>query len=380
MTEIQSSGPQAQAEHGNMAMRAEDRFQTWRSERRLKAGATPVAKMFYGYGDGAWARVLARVVIASPRAKKAAPFEAASKVVRDGIRGWRNFVDPPQPGARVTVEIAGETHEARADRGGVIDVVLPAALPFGWHPVVVTPEGGVPAKGEVRVVDPSLKFGVVSDIDDTVMVTSVPRPMLAAWNTFILDEHARTPIPGMPVLYERLTLSKDVGLFVYLSTGPWNVASTLKRFLQRNLYPKAPVLLTDWGPTPNRLFRSGRDHKVSQLRRLAEEFPEYRWILIGDDGQHDEEIYSWFAETYPTQVELIVIRQLSPSEAMLAGGRSLRARESATGSTAPWVYAPDGAAMAVQLAQLGYIQDADSTTEHEPAPSSPQAPSGASAS
>ena len=46
---------------------------------------------------------------------------------------------------------------------------------------------------------------MVSDIDDTVMVTALPRPLLAAWHTFVVNEHARATTPGMPVLYERLT-------------------------------------------------------------------------------------------------------------------------------------------------------------------------------
>ena len=61
-----------------------------------------------------------------------------------------------------------------------------------------------PVEALVRVIDPEVRFGILSDIDDTVMVTALPRPMLAAWNTFVLDEHARTAVPGMAVLYERL--------------------------------------------------------------------------------------------------------------------------------------------------------------------------------
>ena len=244
-----------------------------------------------------------------------------------------------------------------------MDVTIPIALELGWHTISITPEGGRAAQAEVRVVDEARTFGIVSDIDDTVMITALPRPMLAAWNTFIVDEHARNPTPGMPVLYDRMSTSDDVGLLVYLSTGPWNVATTLKRFLERNLYPKAPLLLTDWGPTPTRYFRSGKDHKISQLRRLAEEFPGYRWFLIGDNGQHDEEIYGWFEEHYPDRVEAVVIRQLSASEAVLAGGRSQHLRIPGHRHAAPWIYAPDGAGIARQLAELGYIADGNSTTE-----------------
>ena len=138
----------------------------------------------------------------------------------------------------------------------------------------------------------------------------------------MLDEHARRPVTGMAVLYERLVRAHPGAPFLYLSTGAWNVAPTLHRFLSRNLYPAGPLLLTDWGPTHDRWFRSGREHKADNLRRLAEEFPEVRWLLIGDDGQHDVQIYGEFADTHPENVAGVAIRQLTAGEAVLAGGRS----------------------------------------------------------
>jgi phosphatidate phosphatase APP1 len=183
------------------------------------------------------------------------------------------------------------------------------------------------------------------------MVTALPRPFLAAWNTFVLDEHARRPVPGMAVLYERLTRSHPGTPVFYLSTGAWNVAPTLTRFLSRNLYPSGPLLLTDWGPTHDRWFRSGRDHKVETLKRLAREFPDIKWLLVGDDGQHDEEIYGQFARTHPNSVAAVAIRQLSNSEAVLAGGRSKS--DAHSDEAASWVYAPDGAGLAERLDDAG---------------------------
>src|SRR3546814_3533899 len=136
-----------------------------------------------------------------------------------------------------------------------------------------------------------VRFGVVSDVDDTVMGTALPRPLLAAWNSFVVDEHARQPVPGMAVLLERLTRDNPGAPMLYLSTGAWNVAPTLIRFLSRHLFPPGSVLLTDWGTTHDRWFRSGRDHKESNLQRLAAEFPHIRWLLVGNDGTHADEHY-----------------------------------------------------------------------------------------
>lgn len=140
---------------------------------------------------------------------------------------------------------------------------------------------------------------------------------------------------------------------VYLSTGAWNVAPTLRRFLGRHLFPTGSMLLTDWGPTHDRWFRSGREHKLTNLRRLAAEFPHVRWLLIGDDGQHDEAIYSEFMDEHPSSVAGVAIRRLLPAEAVLAGGRA--DKEEHSEHVAPWVSAEDGAGLRDQLGEAGIL-------------------------
>jgi len=168
----------------------------------------------------------------------------------------------------------------------------------------------------------------------------------------VYREHARTPVAGMAVLYERLVRAHPGLPVIYLSTGAWNVVPTLSRFLSRNLYPRGTLLLTDWGPTHDRWFRSGAEHKRINLERLAAEFPRVRWLLVGDDGQHDPQLYGDFAEAHPQNVAAVAIRQLTTGQAVLAGGRSEPEPHAAQ---TPWRYAPDGAGLSVQLTELGLL-------------------------
>lgn len=341
---------------GHFGMYLEDTLHSLRVDRARRRGEVQTVLAFTGYGSTDWVRVLGRVILAKPGFFAGEDQSRAAKAIRDGWRGWRNFISPPVNNAVVTVEVGGVRHEVQADRGGVVDAVLPASLEPGWATVTLHSQDGESMVSPVYIVDPAATVGVLSDIDDTIMVTALPRPMLAAWNTFVLDEHARTPTPGMAVLYDRLARA-HAGPVIYLSTGAWNVAPTLTRFITRNLYPAGPLLLTDWGPTRDRWFRSGPDHKRSQLERLAKDFPNIKWLLIGDDGQHDEAIYAAFAQHYPENVQAVAIRQLSTGEAVLAGGRSTSHRD-AVPSDIPWIYAADGAGMSRQLAELGLLPDA----------------------
>jgi phosphatidate phosphatase APP1 len=324
--------------------RLEDRLHGMRQRRGLRRGLVPTVIPFTGYGTTGWVRVLGRVVLRrpdTPAAERSASY-----------RGWRSFVSIPVSGAPVDVMVDGTRTSIRSDRGGVLDEAIPAKLPPGWQAVTLGIAGD-DVDAPVFVVDDGVAFGIVSDVDDTVMVTALPRPLLAAWNTFVLDEHARRPVAGMAVLYTLLRQEHPGAPVIYLSTGAWNVVPTLTRFLGRNVYPRGALLLTDWGPTHDRWFRNGQEHKVNSLERLAREFPTVSWLLIGDDGQHDERIYRDFAAAHPRNVTAVAIRRLTPGEAVLAGGRSgaLEHRP----DHVPWVYADDGAGLIEQLQGLGVL-------------------------
>jgi phosphatidate phosphatase APP1 len=326
--------------------RIERRVHAWRERRARKRGRKPTVLVFPGYGGDGWVRVLGRVLIV-PTVKHTRSGEPAS------VRGWRSFLGIPVGYASVRITIGDQTHEVVADRGGVIDARIETQLEPGWQLVQMSVENGPPGESLVQIVAPDVRRGIVSDVDDTVMVTALPRPLLAAWNSFVLDEHARQPVPGMAVLLGRLTRQEPGTPMIYLSTGAWNVAPTLTRFLSRHMFPGGSLLLTDWGPTHDRWFRSGQAHKATNLRRLAEEFPDIRWLLVGDDGQHDDAIYTEFTADFPGSVAGVAIRRLSPAEAVLAGGRT--AVNDHSGASIPWVTADDGAGLAERLEAVGLL-------------------------
>ncbi len=178
----------------------------------------------------------------------------------------------------------------------------------------------------------------------------------------MLREEARRPVKGMAELYTRLLASHPGAPTVYVSTGAWNAAASLTRFLSRHRFPDGPLLLTAWGPTNTGWFRSGQDHKRECLRRLAEDFPRIRWLLIGDDGQHDPSLYTEFAHARPEHVRAIAIRQLTAGEHVLAHGIPATQYGEKSDDVVhpehllhevPEVRGPDGVALTQALADLG---------------------------
>ncbi|KQU68282.1 hypothetical protein ASD62_11220 [Phycicoccus sp. Root563] len=278
-----------------------------------------------GYGSEEFVRVLGRVLLTRrPDIDARADAGAKSAELRraeDERRGWRAFITAPAMNVPVTVTLGDRVVETVSDRSGYIDVhIRDHGLAPGWHEVTLGALGAEEMLASVVIVGSDQRLGLISDIDDTVISTSLPRPMIAAWNTFVKNENARHVVPGMATMYRALLEQHPGAPMVYVSTGAWNTAPTLTRFLRRHGYPAGPLLLTDWGPTNTGWFRSGQEHKMSCLHRLANEFPHIRWVLIGDDGQHDPKIYGDFSDQRPDRVAAVAIRELTPSEQVLSHG------------------------------------------------------------
>jgi phosphatidate phosphatase APP1 len=165
-------------------------------EPRLRRRGWHVAIVAYpGYGSSTWVRVMARVIVTHVGPSRRRPAK---------VRGWRSFTELPVKDTAVVIEAGDHVHETRTDRTGFVDCVVEADLAPGWGVVRLRTADAEDVEAPVRIIDDEVRFGIVSDIDDTVMVTALPRPLLAAWNTFVLDEHARMAVPGMAVLYERV--------------------------------------------------------------------------------------------------------------------------------------------------------------------------------
>ena len=346
----------------NIGYRVADRLHRWREKRAIAAGREPILVPTEGYGRAAsdgnpgWVRVIARALYKTVNLERLLQVVEGTQDTANPMRGWRSFTATAMSDAPVTIVIDGTKHEAYTDRGGVLDVKLSIDLEPGIHEVIMYVPGSRAVATSVYIVPESQKLGVIMDVDDTVMVTMLPRPLVAAWNSFILDEHARIPTPGMAVMTDRIRRSHPNAPFMYLSTGAWNITPTLRRFLSRNGYPRGTFLLTDWGPTPDRWFRSGTNHKVESLRCLAEEFPQMKWILVGDDGQRDPYIYNGFAVRYPDNVAAIVIRNLTVGETMLASGRVWSDYRAEQMMRSPlWIEATDGVTLSKKLRELGLI-------------------------
>ena len=321
-------------------------------------GWIPRVEAYTGYGTPRRVRILGRVLLSPARTGRSDP--------QPPQRGFRSFLAVPAPRQQVTVVIGAVSVVAVSDRAGYIDLEVElddgAELTPGWQAARLVPAEGHrrPVRAGVVVIGDDVRLGVISDIDDTAMVTAVPTLLVAAWNMLWVRTAARRAVRGMSDLYGRIAERHPDAPFVYLSAGAWNTARTLRRFLVRHGYPPGPLLLTDFGPTPSGWFRSGSEHKRTSLEHLFGMFPHMRWVLFGDDGQKDPEIYQAAAREHPEKVVAIGIRTLTGAERVIATAGAAKdgptaatpVEESPTPAGVPYVVGKDGTALAEGLATV----------------------------
>ncbi len=328
------------------AARFERRVRGVVAQQLASRGWTPRVVPFTGYGADGWVRVLARVLLTPPGTPRAA---------RTDGRGWRRFVSTSAAGVPVSIEVAGRTHTVTSGPDGYLDTRLDADLAPGWSSASLRVGDAPPVTAPLRVVGPGTTLGLVSDLDDTVIITMLPRPLHAFRNAFLVREDERRAVPGMADLYADVVDSSTDVFVVYLSTGAWNTARPMSDFLARHSYPPGPLLMTDWGPTADGWFRSGQAHKRATLGRLFEELPDLRWLLVGDDGQHDPTLYAEAATAHPDRVLGVAIRQLTLTEQLAQGTTADPGPEQQEASRPITVRAPDGTGLAAALRERGIV-------------------------
>ncbi|MBQ4818536.1 phosphatase domain-containing protein [Aquimarina sp. MMG016] len=159
------------------------------------------------------------------------------------------------------------------------------------------------------------EFGIISDIDDTILHTGVASVL--KWrvvaNTLFKNYDKRLPIEGTVDFYKKLHLGKNgmpINPFFYVSNSPWNLYDYLNAFLKKHSFPKGPILLRDFRTPFDKTPKPKLPHKQSEILSLLEMYPNLKFILIGDSGEKDADIYTKIASQYPDQILAIYLRNV----------------------------------------------------------------------
>lgn len=168
---------------------------------------------------------------------------------------------------------------------------------------------------ELLIPPPTAKFGVISDIDDTILHTGVTS--FLKWrvvhNSLFKNAYDRISLEGAPKFYTDLHFGKggnEQNPVFYLSNSPWNLYEYLKLFLEVNGFPKGPILLRDFRSPFDRNLKPEKPHKQKEIINILKTYPGLNFILIGDSGEHDPRIYTDIAAQFPDRILAIYLRSV----------------------------------------------------------------------
>lgn len=265
---------------------------------------------------------------------------AAEPLWRNLLNTYRRFQSDEVAGARVVASWRDAVVESVTDEEGYFTIRLQTdAVTPGWHEVpLALPDFQVSAVAHAIVPAPDVPFGVISDIDDTIVRTNATN-LLAMTRSIVNNAAARLPFEGIAELYRALHVERNP--IFYVSSSPWNLYELLHDFMEINGIPHGPMFLQDWGISDTTLIlASHTEHKLAQIQTLVDYYPELKFILIGDSGQHDPEIYLRVIQTHPGRILAAFIRDVTPDlrdqavaaiieQAKAAGVEMLYVRDSA---------------------------------------------------
>lgn len=295
-----------------------------------------------------------------------------SDTVWDNIVNMYKRIESDEvPFARLTVRFQDAEQEVVADEEGMFSAwVEPTApLPSGsiWQHVdleLIGPrspkqEGPVRATAEVLVPPESARLAVISDIDDTVLRSDAVNLLRMARNVLLGNARTRLPFPGVAAFYRALFGGPDgstLNPLFYVSSSPWNLYDLLSQFFQLQHIPVGPVLLLrNWGVSEEELLPTrNRQYKLDTISQMLDVYADLPFILIGDSGQQDPEIYAEVVRRYPGRIAAVYIRNVSPRPERSEAIAELAREVVEHGSTL--VLADDTVAMARHAAEQGWIR------------------------
>lgn len=269
-------------------------------------------------------------------------------------------------GARVVAHFAGRTWETVTDSGGYFEFEIAPSAPLagGSHRVELElPESkgsdGAPirASSEAFVPAASARFGIISDIDDTVLWTNVTNKLNMALMLARTNAYTRKPFKGVAAFYRALrdgASGSDANPLFYVSSSPWNLFGFLVDFLRLQGIPVGPLLLRDLGLRDVFKPANHGDHKLGKIELILSFYPGMQFVLIGDSGEKDPEIYAEVVRRHPQAVRMIYIRNVNPDPARIEALDRLIEEVSSTGIQL--VLAPDSVFAASHAAAEGLIK------------------------
>ena len=330
-------------------------------KKRLGLLQAPHIILYRGFGNKNKVHVKGRVLEKKALAK---PQKSSSKGSNFKHMAQRYFSDY-YPQMVVEVSCGGLRQAVQTQDDGLFEAVFTFANPLqpGWISTEarLINETEITASGEALIARDEQGVGIISDIDDTVLISHTTEAMKALRLFLFHNARTRMPFEGVRAFYQALCTSKndEPNPIFYVSSSEWNIYDLLADFFDYNQLPKGPFLLHDYRTsllTIKLRDEERHNHKLDKIQLLLNTYPGLKFVLIGDSGQQDAELYAEAVKVNPGRIKAVFIRNVSdPLRAREV--ESLYMRLNATNT--PMFLVDDSLEAARSAEQLGLINKND---------------------
>jgi phosphatidate phosphatase APP1 len=229
--------------------------------------------------------------------------------IKNLIQNFKRFETDEVPGVQVEISVKNKKWDLITDREGYFtldakwDYVHEDAA--NWLSATVKMKD-LSEEADIFYASPSAKFGVITDIDDTVLQTNVNSlfKLRMLYATFFQGSHQRLPMEGIVDLFNKFAEGSNP--IFYISHSPWNIHDVLVDFMEVQKLPKGPILLRDYGINPTGHFHN---HKSESIKRILSNHPDLPFVMLGDTAAEDADFYIDLAHEFSGQISAIYIRQ-----------------------------------------------------------------------
>jgi phosphatidate phosphatase APP1 len=249
---------------------------------------------------------------------------------------WRNLINTIKRfnsreinDAELAIRFADRDFQVKTDAEGFYRLMAqldpplppPPAKPPFWQQAQIRLKA-IPGQDDVELTQPgevlipsAAAFGIISDIDDTILKTYVTSWLkwrmiyLSILKNAVSRQAFRAVGPFFQALRRGATQA-DYNPFFYVSNSPWNLYDFLDDFLNQHKLPRGPILLRDFGLPYRDRHRDYRGHKHEQIIQILELYPDLPFVLIGDSGEKDTDIYRKVIQDYPKRIRAVYIRDV----------------------------------------------------------------------
>lgn len=289
------------------------------SKFKRKVGKLGLIRMelFLAFGNDKEVFLKGRVVEAYKQSRPSGSKNALKNI----LASIRRYAGSSIPYARVRLVYHGIEEILITNEEGLFESHLSHPIPEDGKPdyatLTIMEDEGITAEEKTRHIQISRisdrhKVGIISDIDDTVIISHATSLGKKLWLSVSKNAYTRRPFPGVSDFYALLSNHGQNPVF-YVSSSDWNLFDLIQDFLAYRKIPTGPILLKDLHVNLRNIWKSGggnHDHKLEKISMLMALFPDMKFILIGDSGQHDPELYTEIIKKYPSRIIAVYIRRI----------------------------------------------------------------------